>query len=393
MLFMMVRAIFFIRWSTMSIKSLYIHIPFCDQICSYCDFPKVFAKHQNTDAYLDALIAELEIYAQTVDLKGLKTLYLGGGTPTALSTEQLDRLFCYLKSIISFDPLVEVSIEANPDSLNDDAKIESLRKNGVTRISLGVQTFNPNHLKILERTHSARDVCELISKLAIAGFEINVDMIYGIPTQTLADWEEDLEILLQLPITHVSAYSLILEPHTKFYLQYENDELDLVENEVEAQMFELVAGKLTHAGFDHYEISNFTRGNRSVHNETYWKNESYLGVGLGSHGKINGSRYENTRSINAYKRALSGSKLPILSVRLLKQDEHIEESMFLGLRMLEGVDLEQLSNKYQMDIYELYKPKIAKLESLGYVSWKSGVLRLTKKGLLMANEVFAEFLL
>jgi len=377
----------------MSIKSLYIHIPFCDQICSYCDFPKVFAKHQNTDSYLDALITELEIYTQTVDLKGLKTLYLGGGTPTALSIKQLDRLFCYLKKIISFDALVEVSIEANPDSLNNDAKIESLKKNGVTRISLGVQTFNPNHLKILERTHSAQDTCELVAKLSQAGFEINVDMIYGIPTQTLTDWEQDLETLLRLPITHVSAYSLILEPHTKFYLQYENDELDLVDNETEAQMFELVIDKLIHAGFEHYEISNFTRGNRSVHNETYWKNESYLGVGLGSHGKINDSRYENTRSINAYKRTLINGKLPILSERRLKPKEHIEESMFLGLRMLEGVDLGQLSNQYQTDIYELYKPKIVKLESLGYVSWESSVLRLTKKGLLLANEVFAEFLL
>jgi len=297
-----------------------------------------------------------------------------------------------LQSIISFDRLIEVSIEANPDNLNDD-KIETLVRNGVTRVSLGAQTFNPNHLAILERTHAAQDVEELVVKLAQAGFEINVDLIYGIPTQTLTDWEQDLDTLLRLPITHVSAYSLILEPHTKFYLQYENDELDLVDNEVEAQMFELVIDKLTHAGFDHYEISNFTRGNRSSHNETYWKNESYLGVGLGSHGKINDSRYENTRSINAYKRTLAERKLPILTERLLKQSEHIEESMFLGLRMLEGVNFEQLSTQYQQDIYELYKSKIVQLESLGYVSWESGILRLTKKGLLLANEVFEEFLL
>ena len=374
------------------VQSLYIHIPFCDQICSYCDFPKVFSHAQNTDEYLDALITELEIYAERVDLKGLKTLYLGGGTPTALSSEQLNRLFCYLQSIISFDRLNEVSIEANPDNLNDD-KIETLVRNGVTRVSLGVQTFNPDHLAILERTHSAQDVEVLVIKLAQAGFEINVDLIYGIPTQTISDWEQDLDTLLRLPITHVSAYSLILEPHTKFYLQYENDELDLVDNEVEAGMFELVIDKLTHAGFDHYEISNFTRGNRSFHNETYWKNESYLGVGLGSHGKLGDSRYENTRSINAYKRALAERKLPILTQRLLKQSEHIEESMFLGLRLLAGVNLEQISTQYQTDIYELYAPKIAKLENLGYVSWETGVLRLTKKGLLMANDVFSEFLL
>jgi len=184
-------------------KSLYIHIPFCDQICSYCDFPKVFTKYQNVDAYLDALITELEIYRQTVDTKNLKTIYLGGGTPTAMSSDQLERLFSYLQSFICFDKLIEVSIEANPDSLADDAKLTVLKQSGVTRVSLGVQTFNADHLQILERTHSKADVVTLVEKLAELGFEVNVDLIYAIPTQTVADFEQDLDFLLQLPVTHV----------------------------------------------------------------------------------------------------------------------------------------------------------------------------------------------
>ena len=374
-------------------KSLYIHIPFCDQICSYCDFPKVFTKYQNVDAYLDALITELEIYRQTVDTKNLKTIYLGGGTPTAMSSDQLERLFSYLQSFICFDKLIEVSIEANPDSLADDAKLTVLKQSGVTRVSLGVQTFNADHLQILERTHSKADVVTLVEKLAELGFEVNVDLIYAIPTQTVADFEQDLDFLLQLPVTHVSAYSLILEEHTKFYLKYENNELELVDNEVEAQMFQLAISKLTHASFDHYEISNFTRGQRSFHNETYWQNEAYLGVGLGSHGKYNGMRYENTRSIAAYNRMLTARQLPILSTNHQSRNEQIEESMFLGLRMINGIDLSQLSTRYEVDIYDIYKSKIAKLEKLGYVSLKNQRLKLTKKGLLMANDVFTEFLL
>ena len=334
------------------------------------------------------------MYAKTTDLSGLKTVYLGGGTPTALSVVQLDRLFDYLKTIIDFTMLIEVSIEANPDSLTEDSgKIESLLRNGVTRVSLGVQTFNAGHLQILERTHSQEDVEKLVFQLAQAGFEVNVDMIYSIPTQALKDWEQDLETLLKLPITHVSAYSLILEPNTKFHIQYEKDQLELVDNGIEAQMFELAISKLTQAGFDHYEISNYTKTKRSTHNETYWKNEDYLAVGLGSHGKVAGTRYENTRSINAYKRALAKGELPILSQKTLTQEEHIEESMFLGLRMLEGVDLEQLSTYYQRDILGLYKGKIAELEKMGYLNMENQVIRLTKKGVLMANDVFEAFLL
>lgn len=374
-------------------KSLYIHIPFCDQICSYCDFPKVFTQSQNTDEYLDALIVELEIYRESVDFSSLQTVYLGGGTPTALSVGQLEKLFNYLKSFICFDRLTEVSIEANPDSINDDEKIACLKRHGVTRVSLGVQTFNPDHLKILQRTHTQDCVREVVTKLSTLDFEINVDMIYSIPTQTLADWEADLDVLLTLPITHVSAYSLILEQNTKFFIDYERDELDLIDNEVEAKMFESAIERLKEAGFDHYEISNFAKGVRSHHNLTYWENESYLGVGLGSHGKVDQIRYDNTRSITKYKKTLFAGELPILSKKEQRLEEQIEESMFLGMRLLAGINLAGMSARYGVDILDLYSQKIAKLVELGYVSLLDGVLRLTQKGLLMANDVFEEFLL
>lgn len=401
-----------------SVEALYIHIPFCNQICSYCDFPKVFSRGQDMDAYLMLLMTELAIYEKTVGFKGLQTVYIGGGTPTVLTVEQLDKLFTYLHSIINFCMLTEVSIEANPESLNDVEKIACLKQNGVTRISLGVQTFQEKHLKTLQRSHIGKDTSEVVTLLSKENFEINLDMIYGIPSQSLEDWEQDLELLLELPITHVSAYSLILEEHTKFYNDYMKGELELVDNEVEAQMFELVIDKLVCAGFEHYEISNFTKGERSRHNMIYWENGYYIGVGLGAHGhlvqtaevataleskpvesaqdvshKHSSIRYENTRSMVAYKKALDLCGLPVSNAQTLTREAQIEESMFLGMRLMEGIDLADLQAKYGVDIYALYEPKLDQLDNLGYVSLKSGILRLTKKGLMMANDVFEEFLL
>jgi len=399
------------------VKALYIHIPFCKQICTYCDFPKISSLGQDIDTYLRALIAELTTYEKTIGFADLQTLYIGGGTPTELTTKQLDILFKYLHSVINFQQLTEVSIEANPESLNDTCKVACLKGHGVTRVSLGVQTFQAKHLKLLGRSHTQKDIYEAISLLQAGDFEINVDMIHAIPTGTLAEWENDLDTLLQLPITHVSAYSLILEEHTKLYIDYMKNKLELVDNEVEAQMFELVIDKLTAAGFEHYEISNFTKNKQSAHNVTYWYNEHYIGVGLGAHGHVirtlevekalkldnfniareivngNSIRYENTRSITAYKKAFEDGVLPVLNSHALTQHEQIEASMFLGLRLLKGVDLDHLQDKYQVDIYELYKSKLDKLQSLDYVSLKSGLLRLTHKGLMMANDVFEEFLL
>ena len=345
------------------------------------------------DAYLTSLIAELTYYEKAVGFDKLQTVYIGGGTPTVLATKQLDRLFSYLHSFIDFNKLTEVSVEANPESLNDACKVSCLKQNGVTRISLGVQSFNADHLKMLQRSHTEKDICKVIAMLNKENFEINVDMIYGIPSQSLKDWEQDLERLLRLPVTHISAYSLILEEHTKFHNEYAKDNLKLVDNEVEAQMFKLVIDKLVSAGFEHYEVSNFTKNKRSFHNMMYWKNEHYIGVGLGAHGHINGSRYENTRGMPSYKKALELGELPITNSHALTDKEQIEESMFLGLRLMEGIDFDVLQAKYRVNIYELYQPKIDKLCNLGYVSLKSGVLRLTKKGLMMANDVFEEFLL
>ena len=378
-------------------KALYIHIPFCNEICNYCDFPKVYSSVQKTDEYLNSLLGELKLYEKTIGFAHIETIYIGGGTPTVLSTMELGILFFYLRIKIDFSRLKEVSIEANPESLNDPEKIACLKRNGVTRVSLGVQTFSEKHLNFLQRSHSKEEVLEVIQLLNEQDFEINLDLIYAIPTQTLKEWEEDLDIALSLPITHVSAYSLILEENTKLYLDYQRKKVELVNNEIEAQMFETVIDRLTAAGFEHYEISNFTKGNRSFHNEIYWKTEPYIGIGLGAHGYLGMTkerriRYGNTRSITAYKEHLSKPELPVVDVHDLTEAEQLEEAMFLGLRMMEGVDLHSLSFKFGINVYKIYRSKIVKLQELAYVSYEAGKLKLTKKGLMMANDVFEEFL-
>ena len=369
-------------------KGLYIHIPFCDQICTYCDFPRIITKVGQQEAYLNALIKELKDYEQTIGFANLQTLYIGGGTPTALTVQQLTKLFAYLKQSLSFTSLKEISIEANPENLTK-AKIDFLLSQGITRISLGVQTFNEKLLKQIGRNHTGKAAMQVIKQLQKSGFKnINLDMIYGIPGQTLMQVERDLEIALDLDVPHISAYSLIVEEHTPLYLAHRKNQLSLIDNELEAKMYEVIMNTLIANGFQHYEISNFTKGAPSFHNLLYWQNEEYIGVGLGAHGYLKGRRYYNTRSINKYLQLK-----PRVEEFKLSQTEKIEECLFLGLRLMQGLEISAVNQKYQISIEELYQTTLKKFTEQGYLEIKEGWLRLTRQGILMANEVFAAFLL
>lgn len=374
-------------------KGLYIHIPFCDHICTYCDFPKLLTKGQRHEEYLESLIEELKIYQQKVGFSNLQSIYIGGGTPTALSVEQMKPLFDFLNQQIPMEQIEEFSIEANPENLTVD-KIDYLKHQGVTRFSLGVQTFQDHLLKRIGRKHQVKEVLQGIHNLKQNGISnINLDLIYAIPGQTLDDLREDLKQVLALEVEHISAYSLIVEDHTQLYLAYMRDQIELTDNEVEAQMYEVVIQTLTEAGYQHYEISNFAKSKPSLHNQWYWKNETYIGVGLGAHGYINGYRYQNTRSINTYIELLKQGNLPIVESNELTKEEKLEEEMFLGLRLLKGVNLEVISRKYDVNIDEIYGKAFEDLIQKGYLERKVSNIHLTPSGLLMANEVFEQFLL
>ena len=374
-------------------KGLYIHIPFCDHICTYCDFPKLLTKGQRHAEYIEALIQELKLYQQNVGFSNLQSIYIGGGTPTALSVEQIQPVFDFLTEQIQMNQIQEFSIEANPENLTRD-KIQYLKAQGVNRFSLGVQTFHESLLKRIGRKHQAQEVIQAVANLKQCGIKnINLDLIYAIPGQTLDELRDDLRQVISLEVEHISAYSLIVEEHTQLYLAYMRDQIDLTDNEIEAKMYEVTIETLTEAGYEHYEISNFAKSKPSLHNQWYWKNETYIGVGLGAHGYVKGQRYQNTRSINTYIELLKDGKLPMIESHALTKEEMIEEEMFLGLRLLKGVNLKAISDKYDVNIDEIYGKAFEELIQKGYLEQKELNVRLTPSGLLMANEVFEQFLL
>jgi len=375
------------------VKGLYIHVPFCDHICNYCDFPKLYANQSLQDRYMDALLGELQTYENDLAFSQLKTIYIGGGTPTALTVGQLRLLLDWLQEAVDLGGLLEFTMEANPENLTDE-KIDLLLEYGINRVSLGVQTFHDELLPSIGRTHSAASAITAIQRLKAKGMpRINLDLIYAIPGQTLEQLQSDLTTALRLDIDHLSAYSLILEEHTKLYVDYMQDKLELAENDLEASMFELVMDTLATAGYKHYEISNFTKGEPSHHNMWYWLNESYLGVGLGAHGYVNGMRYSNTKSINAYIGNVQQGKLPVVESNQVDADQQTEEELFLGLRLLQGVDLQASSLKLGRNLEELYQNQLNMLKDRGFLHYEDSHAVLTRRGLLMANAVFEQFLL
>lgn len=371
-------------------SSAYIHIPFCTQICYYCDFSKVFIKNQPVDAYLQALIREISL----ADTGKLRTLYIGGGTPTALSADQLNYLLSHLQEILDLTEIEEFTIEANPGDL-DAEKIKVLKKSAVNRVSLGVQTFNDKHLKRIGRSHNEAQIYDNIEALKVAGFDnISIDLIYALPGQTMEDVKENVEKALSLDIPHLSLYSLILEHHTVFMNKMRRGKLNLPTEDLEAEMFDYIISELEKNGFEHYEISNFTKpGMESRHNLMYWNNDEYYGFGAGASGYVNGVRYRNRGPIQHYLRALAEEGHARLSEEVLTKNEMMEEEFFLGLRKKSGVSIARFEEKFQENFEDRYGKIVDELTSDGLVQITDGRLRMTKKGLFLGDTVAEKFIL
>ena len=368
--------------------SAYVHIPFCTQICYYCDFSKVFIKNQPVDAYLQALIREFESYK----IEQLRTLYIGGGTPTAISAEQLDYLLSHLTKNLDLSQLEEFTIEANPGDLTPD-KIAVLEKSAVNRISLGVQTFNDKQLKRIGRSHNEAQFYESIDSLKGAGFDnISIDLIYALPGQTMADVKENVAKAIALDIPHLSLYSLILEHHTVFMNKMRRGKLNLPTEDLEADMFDYIIAKLESHGFEHYEISNFTKpGRESRHNLMYWDNAEYYGVGAGASGYVDGVRYRNRGPIQHYLKGVAQGN-PRLEEEVLTKQEMMEEEFFLGLRKKEGVSISRFEEKFAENFSNRYGDIVEKLTRDGLVQVTDGRLRMTKKGLFLGDTVAEKFI-
>ncbi|HFH8073776.1 TPA: radical SAM family heme chaperone HemW [Streptococcus agalactiae] len=368
--------------------SAYVHIPFCTQICYYCDFSKVFIKNQPVDAYLQALIREFRSY----DITELRTLYIGGGTPTSISAVQLDYLLTELIRDLNLNTLEEFTIEANPGDLTVD-KIEVLQKSAVNRVSLGVQTFNDKHLKRIGRTHNEAQIYSTIDALKTAGFQnISIDLIYALPGQTMDDVRSNVAKALSLNIPHLSLYSLILEHHTVFMNKMRRGKLHLPTEDLEAEMFEYIISEMERNGFEHYEISNFTKpGFESRHNLMYWDNVEYYGVGAGASGYLDGIRYRNRGPIQHYLKGVSEGNAR-LSEEVLSKNEMMEEELFLGLRKKEGVSIGKFEQKFGTSFEKRYGQIVQELQSDGLLKENNGFIQMTKKGLFLGDTVAEKFI-
>ena len=370
-------------------SSAYVHIPFCTQICYYCDFSKVFIKNQPVDAYLEHLIQETRSY----EIGKLRTLYIGGGTPTALSAQQLAYLLTELPKVMDLSEVEEFTIEANPGDLDPD-KIAVLKDSQVNRVSLGVQTFDNKMLKRIGRSHQEQDIYDNIRHLKQAGFDnISIDLIYALPGQTMDQVKENVAKAIDLDIPHMSLYSLILENHTVFMNRMRRGKLPLPKEELEAEMFEYIIDELEKAGFEHYEISNFSKpGFESRHNLVYWDNAEYYGLGAGASGYVDGIRYKNHGPIRHYLEAIEAGKARITEEHLTLE-EKMEEELFLGLRKKSGVSKARFEEKFGVSFDQRYGQVVASLTEQGLLVPDYKQVRMTKRGLFLGDTVAEKFIL
>ena len=359
-------------------KSVYIHIPFCDSICSYCDFCKFIKNEEWVNKYLVALEKEIKSKYKN---ELLNTIYIGGGTPSCLNISELNNLFNIIK-IFNKDETIEFTFECNIENITKE-KLELLYNNGVNRLSIGVQTFNNKYLNFLNRNHTKEDVINKINLAKKIGFKnINIDLIYALPNQTLKELENDIDEFLKSDITHISTYSLIIEPNTKLYINNINN----IDEEIDLKMYELICNKLKQNGYIHYEISNFSKvGFESKHNLTYWNNNEYYGFGMGASGYIDNIRYDNTRSFNNY---ING--IYIKESHKLDINETIENEFILGLRKINGINKEEFKNKYNKNIKEIEIVK--KLLKEGKLLEDEKNIYINKDYIYVSNDILIEFI-
>lgn len=376
------------------IQAAYLHIPFCTHICHYCDFNKVFVKGQPVAEYLQAMEQEMKETVAQFPTERLQTIFIGGGTPTALTIEQLDFLFTSIHRSLPFAvDRVEFTVEANPNELSRE-KLQLLKDVGVNRLSIGVQTFDDTLLRQIGRTHQARDVWQAVETAKAVGFtNISIDLIYGLPGQTLEQFRKDLAVAFSLNVPHISAYSLIIEPKTVFYNLMRKGKLFLPSQDEEAEMYEETMKQMQQHGYVQYELSNYARtGFESRHNLTYWNNEYYYGIGAGAHSYVNGIRNVNIGPVKKYIEHIEKGQLPYVEQHEVNERERMEEEMFLGLRKIEGVSKQRFYEKFHRSLNDVFGDVIAKQTANGLLEETETHLRLTHRGKLLGNVVFEAFL-
>lgn len=359
-------------------RNIYIHIPFCKQKCKYCSFVS-FPKLELKQDYINALKKEITNYYKN---EKLKTIYFGGGTPSLLKISEMEQIL----SLLNFNTETEVTVEINPETINFEY-LQSLKKIGVNRISIGCQTFDDKILCEIGRKHSSDDVVIAVKYAQKAGFDnINLDFIYGLPNQKIEDFSKDLEKAVSLEIQHISLYGLKIDEGCYFY---KNPPKNLPDDDIQADMYLKAIEVLTGQEFEHYEISNFAKqGFQSQHNLNYWDNNSYYGFGCAAHGYVNGIRYSNNSNIDLYL----ANPLCHKTEHKVTQQERLEEEIFLGFRKLAGINVEKINENFGIDFRKKYASQVKEFVGNRYLLETNTGYRLSDTGILISNNILSEFL-
>lgn len=380
---------------------IYIHIPFCKQKCYYCDFVSFSNKEEYIEKYVETVKREIDSY----DLSNynITTIYIGGGTPSRIPSEKIQEILEIIKQEISANQTkwedIEITIELNPGTV-DEEKIKKYKEIGINRLSIGLQSTNNKLLKEIGRIHTFEDFKNTYNLVKEVGFEnINVDLMIGLPNQTISDVKDSLNEIIKLNPTHVSVYSLIVEENTKMEQLINNKELQLPDEELERQMYWYVKNILELNGYNHYEISNFAKkGKESKHNLNCWEQKEYIGLGLAAYSYLNGVRYGNTSNIEEYINVqdfFNRSELEASGIRIVDEVQSLEdkrkEYMLLGLRKIEGVSIQKFKEKFVENPIFLFRKELEKLVNEELIAIDGDCIRLTNKGLDLANIVWEEF--
>ena len=370
-------------------RAAYLHVPFCVHRCGYCNFAVVAGRDDLVEPLLAALAIELSWLGMPQEVD---TLYFGGGTPTYLAPDPLRRL-CELA--LHWHPLAdgyEWTVEANPGDL-DAERLAVLAKCGVNRVSLGSQSFHAEKLKLLERDHSAGDIEQAVTLSRQADLGVSLDLIFGVPGETMAEWQADLRKAIELAPDHISTYGLTFEQGTSFWNRQQRGELVSADEELERDMYLMAIDTLAEAGFEHYEVSNFARpGHRSRHNETYWSGRGYFAAGPGAARYVGGRRQTNHRSTTTYLQRIQKGESPVAEDECLDDEQRAREALVFALRRLEGITRTQFAARTGFDLDPLVGETIAQFVELGMLTDDGERVRLTREGLLVSDSIWPELL-
>ncbi|MCU0471776.1 MAG: radical SAM family heme chaperone HemW [Bacteroidales bacterium] len=371
---------------------IYIHIPFCKKLCHYCDFYHIISGDNNA-AFVNALVKEAEIRKDYTGKESISTIYLGGGTPSVLSGDELAMIFDNLKRHYNIEAESEITLEINPDDVTPEY-LKMLKKTEINRISMGIQSWHDEDLKMLNRRHTSEQATAALNEVFYAGYEnVTIDLIYGIPGQNPGNWSSNLDKSFTFGITHLSAYHLTIEPGTVFGKMKEKGLLEEIEEEESNSQFNILIEKSAAAGFIHYEISNFGKpGFFSVHNSNYWKQASYLGLGPSAHSFNGYSRQWNVRDLKKYIKSVNEGK-PVFEIEELDAKTRFNEYIMTSLRTMWGIDLEYVEKNFEKEGYDYIINLSGKFMNYGLMKQEKNTLVLTNQGMMISDNIISELMM